>query len=65
MKKNTPYVKKYENGILINPITKDKPYLNSPSVHFKKIFEESQISMNRFWQLSLNKFFKGKSIVRA
>lgn len=26
---NTPYVKKYNNeGVCINPITKDKPYLN-------------------------------------
>jgi hypothetical protein len=26
MFKNTPYRKIYENGILVNPITKEKPY---------------------------------------
>ena len=25
--RNQPYVKKYENGIVVNPITKDNPYL--------------------------------------
>jgi len=31
MFKNTPYVKEYKNGILVNPITKDKPYIQAPS----------------------------------
>jgi len=31
MFKNTPYKKVYENGILTNPITKDKPYIQMPS----------------------------------
>ena len=28
MSKNKPYVKEYKNGLLVNPITKDKPYLH-------------------------------------
>lgn len=31
MFKNTPYRKEYKNGILVNPITKDKPYIQVPS----------------------------------
>ena len=31
MFKNTPYVKKYENGILTNPITKEQPYVQVES----------------------------------
>ena len=31
MFKNEPYVKKYENGCLINPITKHKPYFQLAS----------------------------------
>jgi len=27
MFKNTPYRKEYKDGILVNPITKDKPYI--------------------------------------
>jgi len=31
MFKNEPYRKDYKNGILVNPITKDKPYIQVAS----------------------------------
>jgi hypothetical protein len=31
MKKNVPYVKIYENGVLVNPITQENPYIQGPS----------------------------------
>lgn len=35
--KNTPYVKAYVKGKLLNPITKEKPYIN-PFPTTKKVF---------------------------
>lgn len=35
--KNTPYVKEYQNGIVINPITKDKPFLVSARPDKRKV----------------------------
>lgn len=52
-----PYVKKYENGILTNPITKDTPYL----------FGKKDLTGNlgrRFWSTVRNKFFKGNTIIK-
>ena len=31
MFKNTPYVKEYKNGIVVNPITKENPYIQTAS----------------------------------
>jgi len=64
MKKNAPYVKKYVNGVLVNPITKENPYLNAPNVSFKKMLERAKNSTSRFWEQNRNKFFTGKSIVK-
>lgn len=65
MQENTPYVKKFENGILTNPITKENPYLFAPSVAFRKMFERAIGSKNRIWETSYNRFFKGKSVVKV
>ena len=35
MFKNQPYVKMYENGIVQNPITKEKPYIQVASQKIK------------------------------
>jgi len=52
---SSPYVKKYENGILINPITKDNPYL----------FGKENINIGlRFWSTVRNKFFTGLTIIK-
>lgn len=36
---NKPYVKKYENGILVNPITKEKPYNSGLTTKREKSLE--------------------------
>lgn len=52
---HTPYVKKFENGILVNPITKENPYL----------FGKKKISLGqRFWSTVRNKFFTGLAVVK-
>ncbi len=58
MKTNTPYVKKYENGILVNPITKENPYLFASI----KNLEGSNFSKFRRWAIERNKFFVGKVV---
>lgn len=35
--KNTPYVKEHQNGIVSNPITKDKPFLVSARPDKRKV----------------------------
>ncbi len=56
--KPKPYVKQFKNGILINPITKENPYLHNIDLKntIGKIF--------RIWRTVRNKFFTGKSIVK-
>lgn len=56
MKANhTPYVKKYENGILVNPITKENPYLfGNEKLNFSR----------RFWSIVRNNFFTGQTIIK-
>jgi len=52
---HNPYVKKYENGILTNPITKENPYL----------FGKENIKLGyKLWSTVTNKFFKGKTIIK-
>jgi len=54
---NSPYVKQYENGILVNPITKDNPYLfGKPKINLGRRF--------RFWRTVRNKFFTGLTVVK-
>jgi len=58
MKTNhTPYVKKYENGILVNPITKENPYL------FGKQSLHGNLGL-RFWSTVRNEFFTGLTIIK-
>lgn len=57
LKTNSPYVKKYENGILVNPITKDNPYLFTPI--------KTQRYPRGFWQRVRNKFFIGRNVVKS
>jgi hypothetical protein len=59
MKANAPYVKKYENGILVNPITKKEPYLNAPNIQIIKMLK--QWSTWTRWQPIQSQFFKGKT----
>jgi hypothetical protein len=56
MKTNAPYVKKYENGILVNPITKENPYLFPKSI-LPRFF--------RTWRTARNKYFTGRTIVEV
>jgi len=57
MKTNSPYKKQYnENGVLLNPITKENPYLFS--VQLKSVQKDF-----RCWSTIINKFFTGKTIV--
>lgn len=52
---HTPYVKKYKNGILVNPITKENPYL----------FGKEKINLGqRFWSTVRNKFFTGMTVIK-
>lgn len=57
MNQTKPYVKKYENGILMNPITKSNPYL------FGKEILKGNLGM-RSWSIVRNRFFKGLTIVK-
>jgi len=54
--RNKPYVKIYKEGILINPITKENPYLSTPHNYLKP--------SQRMWQNIINRFFTGKTIVK-
>jgi hypothetical protein len=63
--KNKPYVKQFEKGVLINPITKEKPYLNNPNVSLFKLMQHRLTGRFRIWEPTFNKFFKGKSPVKA
>lgn len=58
LKTNAPYVKKYENGILVNPITKENPYLFT-AIKTQRTYPSG------FWQRVRNKFFVGRNIVKA
>lgn len=60
MKANTPYVKKYENGILVNPITKENPYLHTPRLSDLK----RGTSKLRYWAITRNRFFTGRTATR-
>ena len=53
-----PYVKQFENGILINPITKEKPYLHGVDI------KETIGQRFRIWQTFRNNFFTGKTVVK-
>lgn len=62
--KNIPYKKQYDqNGILVNPITKETPYLNNASISLKKLFNHRKSSKFKIWESNKNKFFKGKIAV--
>jgi len=58
LKANAPYVKKYENGILVNPITKENPYLFPEQLKLKR-------NNWRVWQKIRNRFFVGRQIVKV
>ena len=54
---NAPYKKQYDkNGILLNPITKEEPYLHAPHPAFNRK------GSFRNWALKVNKFFTGRVI---
>lgn len=55
-----PYVKKYENGILVNPITKEQPYLHSINIALSKLGQRK----NRYWAIVRNRFFTGRTSTR-
>ena len=59
IKKNVPYRKELVNGIAANPITKDKPYLNNPSIAHIHAGRKRGF---RMWEIARNQFFKGKII---
>lgn len=66
MNANGPYVKEYDsNGILLNPITKENPYLFRPHVGFEKMRAMAVGSKQRVWEPIWNKFFKGMSPVKV
>ena len=53
--KNTPYVKEFKDGILVNQITKETPYVNQRVKYFG--------FTKRRWETIRNKFFTGQTIV--
>jgi hypothetical protein len=59
IKKNVPYRKELVNGIVTNPITKDEPYLNNPSIAH---IHAGRRSGFRMWNIVRNQYFKGKII---
>jgi len=60
---NIPYKKQYSNlGILLNPITKENPYLNAPNIALNKLFERKKAIKLRYWERTRNKFFLGNTI---
>jgi len=59
IKKNTPYVKVCKDGILTNPITKEKPYLNNLNPFFVKR------NCFRMWKKTRNKFFNGLTAING
>lgn len=62
--KNIPYRKQYDkNGVLLNPITKENPYLNKVDIYLKKVFDRRKSSNLKIWERNANKFFKGKIAV--
>ncbi len=70
MKKgNTPYVKKYENGILVNPITKENPYSQNPSDKGGKKLRRSHngksypLTVVRIGKLSFAKYFNFRQTI--
>jgi len=67
---NQPYVKKYENGICVNPITKDNPYLQNPS---NKDGKKMRLSSNgkgielvvvKIGEMSFVKYFKVRQLIK-
>ncbi len=59
---NVPYKKQYVDGILVNPITKENPYLNAPNIALNKLFERKKAIKLRYWERVRNKFFLGNTI---
>ena len=56
---NRPYKKEYSaDGVLLNPITKDKPYLHGVKP------KEKPKSRFRFWQPAFNQYFKDRIAAR-
>lgn len=54
---SSPYKKQYDkNGGLLNPITKETPYLHAPHPAFNKR------GSFRYWASQVNKFFTGRVI---
>jgi hypothetical protein len=60
---NRPYKKQYDkNGILLNPITKEKPYLHAPRVSALKEFKRKAAIKLRFWERVRNTYFIGNNV---
>jgi len=61
---NTPYKRQLDkNGILLNPITKENPYLHKANISLQKLFNYRKTSKFKIWEANRNKFFKGKVAV--
>ena len=65
--KRVPYVKVVSEftGEVLNPITKENPYLNKAHVSLQKLFNYRKQSKFKIWEANRNKFFKGKIAVGA
>lgn len=68
MKQNTPYVKQYENGILVNPITKENPYIqhagNKGEKKFRKFSNTKGFPMmlTRIGKFTFQKYHKKRQL---
>lgn len=65
---NVPYVKKYENGILVNPITKDKPYNSGLTTKREKKFRKLsntqgfRLLITRIGKFTFQKYHKQRQL---
>lgn len=68
MKANTPYVKKYENGILVNPITKENPYNSGLTTKREKKFRKLsntqgfRMLITRIGKFTFQKYHKSRQM---
>lgn len=63
---STPYKKEYDQaGNLLNPITKENPYLFSPIGIIDKRTGLPRVMRYKMWQIIRNKFFTGKTVVKC
>ena len=59
------YIKKIQNGIITNPITKENPFLGNVNTMFLMEKNRAENSKRKVWRTVQNKFFKGSNAVKV